>query len=142
MKTEQSWIREIIHVFDRYYFSLYASRSKLQGDASLRHMPLKHKFQHHKTHLKLNRKLSAYPLTIEPKENGHRNESQCDEAEQAVSPPKAERIEHGQSRQREHGAEDGAKDGVGCDCGGGVDGEGVDEVSLDGHHCCQVSETD
>lgn len=55
-----------------------------------------------------------------PESDGDGHERQGDEAEQRARPLDAEAVEHVGREEREHGAADGAQEGVGCDGGGGA----------------------
>lgn len=85
-------------------------------------------------------RIRPYTLTVKEKQNRDRNKRQGDESQQRVTPAQAKCVVHFQARKREHSAEEGAQDCVCGDGTSGVDGEGVDEIGLNRHHGCEVSD--
>ena len=74
----------------------------------------------------------ANALPIDQYGHGYGYQKNRYEAEKRVPPPKTQRTVHGKACQWNQGADDGAPDCVGGEGGSGVDGEGVEEVGLDG----------
>lgn len=73
------------------------------------------------------------PFAEDVEDNRQRTQGESNKAEQRVAPAQTERFVHLWAGKGQQGTGQRAEDGVGCHCGGGVDGEGVDQVCADGH---------
>lgn len=92
-----------------------------------------HTFMEMHSEFNLESWVRAYPFSIPVEDPRHRTHGQRDESQEGISPSEPERGVHFWAGQRQECTNEGAKNGVCCNGGGGVDGKGVDKVGLDWH---------
>src|SRR5437763_10667925 len=88
--------------------------------------------------LYLKSRTRPYSLAVESEKNGHGDQSESYETQQAVAPSQSESVVHVQTCKWQEGAERGSEDSVGTDSGRGVNRKCIYKVCLNRHHPTQI----
>ena len=90
--------------------------------------------------INLEPRILSDPFTVFVEDDRYGTHGNCNECQQGIAPSKAKCCVHLLPSQGQQCTNERPQDGVCCKGGGGVNGEGVDEVSLDGHKCSEEAQ--